>query len=444
MGDNRQGHIRQSAGPRRGVANRFVSRLVVVLGAMTTALVGMPLAVGQEVSLDAFSAGAIADATRTRYSVHRFAVVEDIVDVGGTTAQATLDGSSSRAFAALPDPGSAVIAYNTVVGLALGQGVPVDYPFYAESVHPGGAAQEVSDPTGAYVVSTEAGSDAVTANAQGGSEPGDVVVSGSRATATVTLEDDALRARAQAVTDAVSFNDGELVMRGIRSTSETVLRAGGEPETVTSFSVGSLEANGMRFGYDDEGVRLIGTAVPLPRDDAEEALDGALEPLGLTARFTGPTAVAGGARSAVLELQHRQSVPSTSAEAVTALQLGGTTTFASGHAQALTQDPLGSDQAEPSGPVPEEVAVADGAASPGRSGLSSTSPPRPATTTTGSPNPPSDLGVGDGGARPVMTAGAALPGSIESLYVPLLFAGVFASLLAAGWMRRMMIRRWAP
>lgn len=413
-----------------------------ILAATAVALVTMPTLVSLAQEAPAFgavNAGAVADASRTRYSVRRFVIVENLVDTAGATAQSSMDSSESRAFAALPDPGSTVIAYNTVIGLALGQGLPVEYPFYVQSVHPGDGPHGVSDPSQSYSLAADAKDVAATARAQAGPTSGDVLISGSTASTSVVLKGGHLVATAETLTDAVALDGGAVVVRGVRSFSETVLEPGGEPKTRTEMSVGSIEASGTKFSYGPAGLTVVGTAVPVPREEADEALAATLAPFGLDARFVAPAEITGGQRAAILELEHVQSVPGSSTEAVTTLQFGGATTYAAGDVRALADGGGGE-------PTPGPPSVATDAAAPGT--VATSEPPgsvvaEPASTGPAPTSGGTAASLSGGSVTTGLAATVTRSGSIESVYLALVSAAALASFLAVGWLRRLISARWS-
>lgn len=301
---------------------RRLGILATLLGLLF--VTGRPMIVGANGAFDAVNAQASADAVRVQYSVKKFIIVEDFIDAGGPTAQARLDTGGTRTFAALPDPGGLVLSYNTVVGLALGQGLPFDYPLYASAAHPGEAAKETADPAGAFKVSAKAGPDDGDALAQMRPSGGDALITGAVAHSSVKREAQTISASAETAADLITLGNGAVKIAGVRSQSATVRSAGrSEPETKTSLDVDLIAVNDLRIRYGDKGFEFLGNPVPAPPDAVKAALAEALKPLNLQIDVVAPETVTGGAKAAVLEIRQLYPLPAGISQLI--LRFGGAT-----------------------------------------------------------------------------------------------------------------------
>jgi hypothetical protein len=281
-----------------------------------------PALVGASPKLEAVQATAVADAARIQYSVKKFLLVEDFIDAGGPTAQTRMDSLGSESFAALPDPGAMVINYNTVVGLATGSGLPFNYPFYAAAKFPGDPENSTTDPGGAYEVTAKAGDRSAGAVARMRPTAGDAVVTGAVAKSDTELTEDTITAVAETRADGVTLAAGALRIGGVVSRSVSSRAAGeSESKTETSLVVDAIAVDGLNARFGPKGFELNGSPVPMPPDEVEAALAEALKPLGITLEVIAPTAIAGGARAAVLEV--RQSYPLPAGEGRLILRIGG-------------------------------------------------------------------------------------------------------------------------
>lgn len=453
-------------------------RRAAVVAALLGLLVvtGRPMTVRAEGSpFDAVNAQASADAVRVQYSVKKFIIVEDFVDAGGPTAQARLNTSGAQGFAALPDPGGLVLGYNTFVGLALGQGLPVDYPLYASATYPGTAAKETADPAGAYKVSAKAGADDADAVAQMQPSSGDAIVTGAVAHSTVKRAADTVSATAESGADLVTLAKGAVKIAGVHSRSVTTRTAGhSEPDTKTSLDVDLITVKDLRVRYGEKGFELLGSPVPVPSDAVAKALAEALKPLGLQIGVASPEAVTDGARAAVLEVRQLYALPFGNSQLI--LRFGGTISAVS------AEDVLPAPAVAGAAPTDGGSAGGDSGAPPAVSAAGSSTEPAPgsaelsaplsgsngASGGAGSYASPSGSTVGsDAGFAPAADAapaatpalggtalGAGAPASpppvnlattapaashhnsVEGPYVALVVLGLGAVLASAEWSRR--------
>jgi hypothetical protein len=421
----------------------------------------------------AVDARASADGLRLGLAMKKFLIVENFVDAGGPSAQARLTSTGTESFAALPDPGGLVIGYNTFVGLALGSGLPFEYPFYAAAKYPGSPEHEVADPGGAYKVSARTAVDGADALAQMRPTAGDAAVSGVLAHSAIQLDGGTVTATSETGADLVALANGAVKLSGVVSRSVTTRVAGrSEPTTETSLAVDLITVNDLRIRYGSKGFEFLGTPVPAPSDAVGAALTEALKPLGIQIGIVQPETIAGGAKAAMLEL--RQGYPLPTGESQIVLRLGGATSSITAEdavaAPDLTgsvppgagvgpSDPAGDDAnagigtggavtpgsrlstfPAGSGPLPGSGGASGFAPSFGSGPIPGTSP---ATSRSTAPATTGEV-LGDGtasgaaAASPTVTR-ARLAGhrtSVEGPYAALVAGGLAIVLLSAAWARR--------
>ena len=84
-----------------------------------------------------YSGVAAGDGVRIRLHVPDFLVVEDFVDAGAPTAQASIDGiGGSNGFASAPYPGQTVVTGGGTFAIATGIQLPGAYPWYTATAYP--------------------------------------------------------------------------------------------------------------------------------------------------------------------------------------------------------------------------------------------------------------------------------------------------------------------
>jgi hypothetical protein len=426
---------------------RRLGTLTLLFGVALVA--GRPLAVRAEGTFDAVNARAVADGLRAQYSIKKFIIVEDFVDAGGPTAQSRLDSNGSQSFAALPDPGGLVLGYNTVVGLVLGQGLPFEYPLYAQATHPGEGQKETADPGGAFKVSAKAATDDAEAVAQMRPSGGDAVVSGAVARSSIKREAKAVTATGETTADAITLGNGAVRVAGISSRSVTTRSAGrSEPEVKTSLEVDLIAVNDMRIRYGDKGFEFLGSPVPVPSDTVKGALAEALKPLGMSIDVVGPEAFAGGAKAAVLEIRQIYALPPGESQMI--LRFGGATSAVGAEDVLPVSDIVSDVPADAGATGADEVSAASsdasavsGEASEG-SAFSSGSGGFGSAFDTGGAGGASDFPAGGAAApeaQPTVGLVASAPvigshSSVEGPYAALVLAGLGFVLVSAEWARR--------
>jgi hypothetical protein len=196
-----------------------------------------------------------AESARATYSLPGAPLTEVPVDGGGTRSQASSGGiDGSRAYAAAPDPGEAVVALPSLLRGQAKVDLP-EYPLAATSqdpVHP----EQTADLPGIHLhaASSQQRSEAETVI---GSADGQV-----RTTATAGVVDDEVAAHAQAIIS--DLNTGPLRISGLRSAATLTRHADGTITRDRVLTVASASISGIPISIGADGITVANTAIPIP------------------------------------------------------------------------------------------------------------------------------------------------------------------------------------
>ena len=292
--------------PRSGF--RSGARALTLASALALVVVASPRSSGADQAGQAFDAIAEASGGYVQYGIANFLAVENYIDGGGPVSQSTFSSvGSSQAFASLPYPGStAVSGPGLLTGIT---GLPIPpYPFYAGASHPTQPQQEVTDPSGGYVLRAKAderGSRGLaTAGATSPERPGPRAEAGAE----VVTDGGIVTVTASSLNQMLQL--GPLSIGSVRSSSVTKYGpSSGEPVTTTAFTVEGGRVGDVAFSFGPDGLRVAEQAIPLPVSAGLDALNQALAPAGLSIRFQAPTPINGGALAGVMELSSDAPVP---------------------------------------------------------------------------------------------------------------------------------------
>ena len=234
--------------------------MAVVAGAliMTVAL-AMPRTVHAATTFEAVAA---ADGIRVAMRVPNAPVTDTPVDGGGPSAQAVLNSAGvSRAFAAHPHPGEAVVTGpGTVAGFTGGQVNPPAYPFAVSSDHP--TVPEQANEQGPYILKASSAERRSGSEARVGADSGPVVT--ARASVDV---DDAVVATAAATSDVSLLVVGDARFGRVLSTATVTRAADGTLTRSSDLQVTGFTVGGTSVAIGPGGLTLPGGAVPLPPTD---------------------------------------------------------------------------------------------------------------------------------------------------------------------------------
>lgn len=247
---------------------------------------------------------ASADGVRVGVVINGFLFVDNIVDAGGPSAQASAGSfTGSHALAAFPYPGEVVMT-------AHGQtsGAAPNYPLVAQSNNGGPSHNEVR--RGPYDLEADSSDDASTAIAQTASGAG-ITATDTHAHAQVTHDPKTgvVTSSAESTTEEFSVA-GVLSIGGVHSFARAA--TGARPSSDTEFS--DVNVGGQEVGVTDKGLVLQGTDVPLPPDSTANAL---LKSAGVTVHYLAATTSPSSVVAPALAISAEQDVPSVGPTTVT-------------------------------------------------------------------------------------------------------------------------------
>lgn len=381
--------------------SRRWTQAAVVVGAAAL-IAPIPIAaLGSPTVNSQWSGTAAADGVRVDVIVDGFLFVNNIVDAGGPTAQASVGSfSGSRALAAYPYPGEIVMT-------AHGQtsGAAPNYPLVAQSNNGGPSHSEMHQ--GPYDVKAESTDDASTAVAQASGDSGPAAAGTTRSQAQVVhdTKTGAVTSTAESTTDGFSVA-GVFSIGRVHSYARIASPAGTtKPTSDTEF--GDVLVAGQEVGVTDKGLVLAGTTTPLPPDSTANA---ALKSAGVTVHYLAGSRSATSVVAPALSVSVVQDVPTVGETTVTYV-LGQASVSAQAPAPNAGSAPsiggaVGSSGAAPSastGSIPAPGSI--GSAGPSLTGT----PGGPGTTPQTAPAPGS-------GSNPYQLAATAGPSS-QSLYL---------------------------
>lgn len=316
-----------------------------------------PLAAGGAAGADtpavrSVVAKASAQGVRAVYTIPDYVVVTQIFDGGGPVTQAEADSTGrATSFAALPYPGENAVTAPGTLSVALGQSVPLAYPFYVKADHPTEPAAELADPSGSYGLAAGAKDGAATATAALQSPE---AVSGARSASSALLDDGGVvRTVAESVITGISVGDGALRIASVTTRSETVLGpADPAPVTTASLSIEGASVGGRAVTIDADGVHAADQAVPAPVGRGVGSDNQFLGQLGLSARVV-PAGVPGAADALVVTSTQTFPVPGNPRGTLVLTFGGAASEITIGSPDGPVLDP----PAAGAGPAPEPVSA---------------------------------------------------------------------------------------
>jgi hypothetical protein len=284
------------------VYSGFVRKgLVAAVGAamLSLPLAGLGLSRAAAAAPTTFQATAAADGFRVSVEAPKLSVVDTLVDLGGPSAQATVDGlGSSVGFAAYPNPGELVLTGPGLVAGASGGAVSFPpYPFAVESSYP--SVKEAHADNGVYVLRASSTQRRSTAAASSGSA--DPAVTRVASTATAALEGDVTLSQATSTVEALAL--GPLHMARSDARAAARLAPGQAPKLSAEFTVTGMDVNGTSIAIGPSGLVLAGTTAPLPATDPVRA---ALAGAGIELSYLAPRLDKGTARSGGIQITLHQ------------------------------------------------------------------------------------------------------------------------------------------
>lgn len=363
----------------------------------------------------AFSGTASADGIRVGLAIPNFLIIENFVDGGGPSAQATLDSlGTSKAFASLPYPGETAVALPGLVGTLTGKSIP-GYPFYVATTSPTTPDSHADQP--GYHLGSHSDASSSAASAQAGETTTTGIETGAFSTASVTAGSDG-----SVVSESDTRIDlalGAIRLSGLESTASVLLGPDGKATRRSSLKVGTLSLGGITIGVTDQGLVLGGLTLPL--GDLLGGLGRMLSLGDTVVKFLPATETPDSVLSAGLLITTSEQLPVVGHPAQVSITVGRA--FAMASASAVAPLPAAPVIAGPGSQRPASVPLTT--APPSLSGE--------ALPDTSAPAPPVPVPVAAPAPRPV-TVVRRLPMTVSSLtlypIVALAAVAVFASSLA--------------
>ena len=288
-----------------------------------------------------FIAFASAQGVRAHYSVPDFLVVSDFMDSGGPVSQSVVDTTGrSTSFASLPYPGENAISAPAVVGVAIGQQIPLTYPFHVRAEHPTSPSSELEDPSGTYALQAAADQGQASSNAAMAIGGPEAPVSQTTALTTAAIDADGkVTVTAESLSGALSIGDGTLRIGNLRSRSVTTYGPDdAEPKSVTEFIVEGAKVGDTAVTFGPDGVALAGQPLPSPVAGPNPVTE-ALAQAGISVRMITGEPVEGGATGDTLEIRSKHGPPDGGPQGILVLRFGGATTAVTlGEAEELLPD----------------------------------------------------------------------------------------------------------
>lgn len=318
-------------------------RQVVGLVFLVAAGAAAPFApAGADPALGGYVATAVAYGGRVTFTVPKFVIVADVIDVGGPLSQSVVDPFRADAFASLPYPGDAAIGAPGLFQAVTGVAPPGGYPLYVAASYPTEPDHELQDPSGLYALSakTGAGTSAAVARFSGqGGQGQQSATGGGQATTSTVEESGVVTVMAQTVNEAINLGGGALRIASVRSKAVTTYNGQGAPQTKTELVMEGGSAGGFSFAYGPQGLVVGQGGTPVPATSGLDQLNAAVAPSGLHLGFAGVKELVGGASANALEVtfQGKSPVPGVP-DGIVTIRFGAATTTV-----ALSGPPAGPD-----------------------------------------------------------------------------------------------------
>ena len=236
----------------------------LALGVAASALVAGVLPggfAGAEPFVGSYAASANADGVRLTFIAPKASLSDTAADVGGPSAQATLDSiGTSRSFASFPYPGETAVTSTGLVRTLSGVPVP-DYPLYANADYPIVPSREVG--SGIFALKAESAARRSAAVASVG-----LAVEGAgtlglvRSTASTDATGEAVVSEAKSVIESLSI--GPLRLGHVVSTARVLLGPDGQLTRQSGTEVVGATVAGTDVALTPDGLKVGTTAVGGP------------------------------------------------------------------------------------------------------------------------------------------------------------------------------------
>jgi hypothetical protein len=239
-------------------------RLRLVIAAAALAVTGgAARTAGAEAAgfVGSYFASAIADGVRLTFIAPSASLSDTAADVGGPSAQASLDSlGTSRAFGSFPYPGETIVTSTGLVRTLSGAPTP-DYPLYANSDYPIVTKQEIG--SGIFALRAESGERRAAGSASVG-----LAVEGAgtlglvRSVATTDATGDAVVSEATSTIEGLAI--GPLRLAHVVSTANVSLGSDGQLTRRSATDVVGATVAGTDVTIAADGLHVGEGAVPAP------------------------------------------------------------------------------------------------------------------------------------------------------------------------------------
>lgn len=246
----------------------------VLLAGLVSMMVAGPLSLsahGADGFQGTFAAVASADAVRVTWIVPHAPASDTVMDVGGPSAQATLDSiGGSQAFASFPYPGeNAVTAPALVAGASGGQINLPSYPFWVGSTYPVSPKSESG--SGPYAIKAESTDTSSTSSASVGlASDGQASLGLARSSASTVSAPEGVTAHG--ATEVTAFAVGPLKIGQVLSSATAVFSPDGPVRREADTRVTGAMVGDTPVTFTDKGLVIGSSPVPVDPKPIEEAL----------------------------------------------------------------------------------------------------------------------------------------------------------------------------
>jgi hypothetical protein len=287
------------------------------------------------VTFSTFDASASADGVRVGVLVPGAPLTSQLVDAGGPTAQAVLNGlGKSQAFASLPYPGDAALTLPNTVFPLVGLPEPPPYPLIARSDSTTSPQASVNQP--GVSMTAKSASRSSSASLAAGGVSGANGLAATTANAATTADDarGEVLSTAQSTADVINVQ-GVLRIGHTRAKASATRPADGAVRTDSAFEADAVTIAGVSAAVTDKGIVLPGSTAPVPDTSG---LSPVLDAAGISMRFLTPIKQADGVMSPGLAVSVK--APGLNGDVVVTYTFGRAAASASGVAAGVPAVPV--------------------------------------------------------------------------------------------------------
>jgi hypothetical protein len=211
-----------------------------------------------------FDSAASADAFRVGVTVAGAPLTPNLVDVGGPTSQALVNGlGKSQAFASFPYPGDAALTLPGTLAPVIGLPAPPGYPLIATSDASTAPKTSRSYPGITLTAASQESSSTASAVVGPASGPFSIASAASKSTSNADSGAGNVQATSESSVDVVSVA-GVLTLGHVHASATARRAAAGERPPTSSFEADGVRIAGVAVGVTDAGILLPGAKAPVP------------------------------------------------------------------------------------------------------------------------------------------------------------------------------------